>query len=184
VANVLPRIHFIPYSLIYWVPLFLKRQCDRTLRQGLRGPAERAVGGHARSPGTAPRHVRGARPAGRSPGAVARGAPSNSRRYSKSVLCGVFVTLCMGAQGLTANNGGFDDPWAVARQAARGRAPRGRRPPRRGRRGQAGRLARPGGQGRKMWVFELLAEDPRTPGLRACSRPTARCAHTSEPVDE
>jgi hypothetical protein len=28
---VLPLIHFIPYSLIYSVPLFLKRQCDRTL---------------------------------------------------------------------------------------------------------------------------------------------------------
>ena len=28
---VLPLIHFIPDSLIYSVPLFLKRQCDRTL---------------------------------------------------------------------------------------------------------------------------------------------------------
>jgi hypothetical protein len=30
-----PPIHFIPYSLTYSVPLFLKRQCDRTL--GARG---------------------------------------------------------------------------------------------------------------------------------------------------
>ena len=29
--SVLPRIHFIPGSLIYSVPLFLKRQCDWTL---------------------------------------------------------------------------------------------------------------------------------------------------------
>jgi hypothetical protein len=28
---VLQRIHFVPYSLTYSVPLFLKRQCDRTL---------------------------------------------------------------------------------------------------------------------------------------------------------
>jgi hypothetical protein len=28
---VLPRVHFTPYSLTYSVPLFLKRQCDRTL---------------------------------------------------------------------------------------------------------------------------------------------------------
>ena len=28
---VLPLIHFIPGSLTYSVPLFLKRQCDRTL---------------------------------------------------------------------------------------------------------------------------------------------------------
>ena len=28
---VLPRIHFIPESLTYSVPLFLNRQCDRTL---------------------------------------------------------------------------------------------------------------------------------------------------------
>jgi hypothetical protein len=37
---VLPLIHFIPYSLTYSVPLFLKRQCDRTL--GVRGHPGRA----------------------------------------------------------------------------------------------------------------------------------------------
>ena len=31
---VLPFIYFIPESLTYSVPLFLKRQCDRTLRGG------------------------------------------------------------------------------------------------------------------------------------------------------
>jgi hypothetical protein len=31
--NVLPLTHSIPNSLIYSVPLFLKRQCDRTLGQ-------------------------------------------------------------------------------------------------------------------------------------------------------
>jgi hypothetical protein len=31
---VLPFIHFIPDSLTYSVPLFLKRQCDRTLGGG------------------------------------------------------------------------------------------------------------------------------------------------------
>ena len=31
---VLPLINFIPYSLTSQVPLFLKRQCDRTLRPG------------------------------------------------------------------------------------------------------------------------------------------------------
>jgi hypothetical protein len=30
---VLPLIHFIPYSLTYSVPLFLKRQCYRTLHR-------------------------------------------------------------------------------------------------------------------------------------------------------
>jgi hypothetical protein len=29
-----PPIHFIPYSLTYSVPLFLKRQCDRTQQVG------------------------------------------------------------------------------------------------------------------------------------------------------
>jgi hypothetical protein len=28
-----PLTHFIPYSLTYLVPLFLTRQCDRTLQQ-------------------------------------------------------------------------------------------------------------------------------------------------------
>ena len=41
-----PLIHFIPYSLTYSVPLFLKRQCDRTLGGAaaeLREPARRAA---------------------------------------------------------------------------------------------------------------------------------------------
>ena len=33
---VLPLIHFVPYSLIYSVRLFLKQQCDRTLGRGER----------------------------------------------------------------------------------------------------------------------------------------------------
>jgi hypothetical protein len=35
---VLLLIHSIPYSLIYSVPLFLKRQCDRTLGAGAGHP--------------------------------------------------------------------------------------------------------------------------------------------------
>jgi hypothetical protein len=52
---VLLRIHFIPCSLTYSVPLFLKRQCDRTLGvqprrgRGLRHPRRRG-GGRARAP--------------------------------------------------------------------------------------------------------------------------------------
>jgi hypothetical protein len=39
----LPLIHFIPYSLTYSVPLFLKRQCDRTLARAPVHAAGRAV---------------------------------------------------------------------------------------------------------------------------------------------
>ena len=55
---VLPLVRFIPDSLTYSVPLFLKRQCDRTLGEsscpavvdcltarGYRGPALRCVAG-------------------------------------------------------------------------------------------------------------------------------------------
>jgi hypothetical protein len=49
-----PLIHFIPDSLTYLVPLFLKRQCDRTLgglrRFGGRGPGHRLHAGRRRHP--------------------------------------------------------------------------------------------------------------------------------------
>jgi hypothetical protein len=43
-----PLIHFIPYSLTYSVPLFLKRQCDRTL--GLQQGRTQDRGGHRGGP--------------------------------------------------------------------------------------------------------------------------------------
>ena len=61
-----PLIHFIPYSLTYSVPLFLKRQCDRTLaggrcatraRQLTRRRAGGAGGGAGRRPGRLHRHA-------------------------------------------------------------------------------------------------------------------------------
>jgi hypothetical protein len=44
----LPLIHFIPDSLTYSVPLFLERQCDRTLgaKRWLVGPPLLASGSH------------------------------------------------------------------------------------------------------------------------------------------
>jgi hypothetical protein len=44
-----PLVHFIPYLLAYPVPLFLKRQCDRTL----------AAGRQARVRGVGPRLAHG-----------------------------------------------------------------------------------------------------------------------------
>ena len=44
VALLPPLIHFIPDLLKYSVPLFLKRQCDRSLRAG-RGHLDEVAGG-------------------------------------------------------------------------------------------------------------------------------------------
>jgi hypothetical protein len=82
---VLPFTRFIRYSLTYSVPLFLKRQCDRTL------------GGHApRREGPAARPAVRALPAG--------------RVSALSVLLSEWVwgsALCRRAGRLTAQNGDF-----------------------------------------------------------------------------
>jgi hypothetical protein len=57
-----PRTRFIPYSLTYSVPLFLKRQCDRTLGGG------RATGATAGQP-------------------RARSHYSKGKRYSAGAVC-------------------------------------------------------------------------------------------------
>ena len=53
-----PLIHFEPYSLPYSVPLFLNRQCDRTL-----GDARHRAAAHARARGLHRPHPRARRPA-------------------------------------------------------------------------------------------------------------------------
>ena len=81
-SHALPRIHFIPYARTESVPLFLKRQCDRTLaggrcatcvRQLTRRGAGGAGGGAGRRPGRLHRRAlplppgRGPPPPGRRP---------------------------------------------------------------------------------------------------------------------
>ena len=98
-----PLIHFTPCSLTYSAPLFLKRQCDRTLRRrraqrGFRArgrrdrpPPHRGDRGAVANRALGPGHGRQAHRQGGPGGAVGRGRrPTRSHvHYHRRPLCSV-----------------------------------------------------------------------------------------------
>jgi hypothetical protein len=90
----IPGIHFVPYSLTYPVPLFLKRQCDRT--PGPPSPWRRRRGCQARPSRSRACSTRRSGPAR---GGCAASSFSAVNRLSMALLYGP-------AGRLTCNNGG------------------------------------------------------------------------------